>query len=113
MDDEARIRLWEAFSDLFLDTEPDQATFRHVARVVRETGVTREQAEAVLWDEVFPVLHANLRSVAGEWSGWSRDWLVANLRPAQGRRRRRGPRAIVREIQRCWDRVLEHLGPPV
>lgn len=112
MDGDARSALWEAFSEFFLDTELDEMAFRHVARVVRASGVSREQAEAVLWNEVFPVLHRNLRSVAGEWSGWSRDWLVANLRPASGPARRKGPRSIVREIERCWEQVLDHLGTP-
>ena len=110
MDTEARISLWRAFSEFFLDTEMDDATFKYVARVVRETGATREQAESILWNEVFPVLHGNLQSVAGEWVGWSREWLVANIRPSDEPARRVGPQALVQEIQRCWEKALEHLG---
>ncbi len=104
-----RLPLWEAFSALFLDREPDEATFRDVARAVRASGVAIEQAEAILWNEVFPVLRWNLRSVAGEWAGWPRDWLAANLRPCSGPARRPGGGAAAREIGRCWDRVRVHL----
>ena len=110
MDTDARVALWQAFSGSFLDTEPDEATFRYVARVVRESSATREQAESILWNEVFPVLYGNLESVAGEWVGWSREWLVANIRPSNEPARRIGPEAIVQEIQRCWGQALEHLG---
>ena len=110
MDADTRVALWEAFSEFFLDTELDEAVYEHVARVVRASGVTRLEAEAVLWNEVFPVLHRNLQSVAGEWAGWSREWLVANIRPSQGVARRTGPTILVEEVQGCWDKVLMHLG---
>lgn len=111
MDAETRVALWQAFSTFFLDTEPDATTFRHVARVVREAGVSIEQAESVLWNEVFPVLYRNLQSVAGVWDGWSREWLIDNICPSDGPVRRSAPRSIIREIQRCWAQTLAHLDP--
>ena len=66
---EDRLRLWSALSNLFLDTEPDDHTFGYIARVIREDGYTSEEAEHVLWQEVYPVLEPNLRSVAGVWAG--------------------------------------------
>lgn len=108
MNDESRMRLWEAFSNLFLDTELTDSIFIYVARVVEQSGVSLTEAEAVLWNEVFPVLHHNLRSVAGEWTGWSRDWLKAHLRPSKGPARHTGPKLAVQEIQRSWAQVLRH-----
>ena len=110
MNIETRISLWEAFSEFFLDTELTDDAFRHAARVIDESGISRDDAEAVLWNEVFPVLHVNLMSFAGEWAGWSREWLEANLRPSTGPARRKGPRFVVKEIQRCWSKVVEQLG---
>ena len=110
MDEETRVSLWEAFSDFFLDTEISDTHFRHVALVVAKSGISTTEAETVLWNEVFPVLYPNLLSVAGEWAGWPRDWLRANLRPATGPARRVGPESVVQEIQRCWEQTLEHLG---
>ena len=109
MDQETRTSLWEAFSDFFLDTEVSDVHFRHAARVIARSGISTAEAERVLWNEVFPVLHPNLSSVAGQWAGWSRDWLEAHLRPAPGPTRRVGPAAAVQEIRRCWARVLECL----
>lgn len=109
MNEETRLSLWEAFSDFFLDTELTDVSFRHAARVIEQSGLSVAEAEAVLWNEVFPVLHVNLRSVAGEWAGWSREWLNTHLRPSTGPARRTGPRFAVREIKRCWEQVLRHL----
>lgn len=110
MNEEARVRLWEALSGLFLDTEPTDVDFCHVARAIEQSGISLAEAEAVLWNEVFPVLHGNLESVAGEWVGWPREWLVANLRASVGPPQRAGPQSAVQEIQRCWEQVLGHLG---
>ena len=109
MDEETRILLWEAFSEFFLDTEVSDVHFRHAARIVEESGISTAEAEIVLWNEVFPVLHPNLLSSTGEWAGWSRDWLEAHLRPAAGPARRVGPRFAVQEIERCWEQVLKYL----
>ncbi|WP_162823656.1 hypothetical protein [Lysobacter sp. TY2-98] len=110
MDARARMDLWEAFSDFFLDTELDEITFQHAARVVRRSGATRDEAEGVLWNEVFPVLYWNPQSVAGEWAGRPREWLVAHIRPSEGPARKVGPAWIVQEVEGCWEKVLEHLG---
>ena len=109
VNEETRVSLWEAFSDFFLDTEISDLHFIHAARVVKKSGISPAEAEAILWNEVFPVLYPNLLSVTGEWAGWSREWLKANLRPASGPARRAGPASAVQEIQRCWEQVLKHL----
>lgn len=110
-DDSPRLLLWEAFSEFFLDTELTDATFRHAADAVRSSGFSMEAAEAILWNEVFPVLHVNLMSITGEWAGWSRDWLATRLQPSAGPPRRVGPGFAVQEIRRCWDEVRLRLDP--
>lgn len=110
MNEETRISLWEAFSEFFLDTELTDVCFRHAARIVEQSGVSLAEAEAVLWNEVFPILHVNLQSVAGEWAGWSREWLKAHIRPSVGPAHRNGRKFAVQEIQLCWEKVLGHLG---
>ena len=115
MDAETRLDLQEALSELFRDTEVTDGDVRHIARVISDSAVPLPQVEVILWNELFPVLHANLRSVTGVWTGWSRDWLRANLRASAGPPRRRGPRSTVRDIEQEWDRVracLTHLQPP-
>ena len=110
MDQETRIYLWEAFSEFFLDTEISEYQFRNAAQAITQSGISLAEDEVVLWNEVFPVLHVNLQSVAGVWAGWPREWLITNLRPATGPARRTGPRSLVQEIERCWVEVLKHIG---
>lgn len=109
---EDRLPLWRAYSEFFLDTELDELSYAYVARTVLESGLDLEEAAAVLWNEVFPVLHANLRNHLGVWDGWSDEWLLAHLRVASGPARRSGPRATVAEIDRCWDRMRAHWPEP-
>jgi hypothetical protein len=109
---EDRLRLWRALSSLFLDTKPDDHTFGYIAHVIREDGYTSEEAEHVLWQEVYPVLEANLRSVAGVWSGWPDEWLIMHISVSPSPPERtaiRGEPGIIREISSCWDRVRAHL----
>ncbi|MDF3981398.1 hypothetical protein P3W24_05375 [Luteibacter sp. PPL201] len=106
MNDDTRLLLWEALSELFLDTEVTDTTVRCIAQVVAQSGVPVPEVEAVLWNDVFPVLYPNLLSVAGEWAGWPREWLREHLQPARGPARRKGPRILVRDIEAQWNRVL-------
>ncbi|KZC21805.1 hypothetical protein RHOFW104R3_18650, partial [Rhodanobacter denitrificans] len=111
MDEEIRLSLWEAFSDFFLDTEITDVSFRHAASIVERSGISLAEAEAVLWNEVFPVLYVNLESVAGVWAGWPQEWLKANLHPSVGPARRTGPQFAVQAVQRCWEQTLGYLVP--
>lgn len=107
--DERRLALWRALSELFLDTEPDDVTFDYIARVVRESGYLPMQVKQVLWAELFPVLAGNLRSVAGEWAGWSDDWLLAHIKPVTELAPLGGRGGVAREIRRCWQAVALRL----
>ncbi|SDS07586.1 hypothetical protein SAMN05216271_1096 [Halopseudomonas sabulinigri] len=73
--DAARVALWAAFSELFLDTDISADTHRFVARRIIESGLPPETVLQVLWLEVFPALCDNLRVVAGEWAGFNDEWL--------------------------------------
>ena len=111
--DANRLKIWRALSEFFLDTEIDDATFDYVARVVLETGYSPFEVQSILWHEVFPVLEANLRSVAGEWAGWTDDWLIEHLKVRETSTARPGNNDIAKEISRCWGRVALRLPPPM
>jgi len=66
-----RVPAWHALSDLFVDTELQGHDHHHIADVILQAGFSSDEAEAILRMEVAPVFHTNLRSVAGEWAGWS------------------------------------------
>lgn len=58
--------VWEAMSDLFLDTET-RWSVPYVARRCAESGYDDEALERIFWGEVFPEAIPHMRQVAGEW----------------------------------------------
>ena len=84
-DIQRRRPVWEALSDLFLDTELGEPHLRHIARVVAASGYTEAEVEEILYGEVFPVCIWNMRSVAGEWAGFDVDWLQGRILANAGR----------------------------
>ena len=79
-----RAPVWRALSDLLLDTELQPSDLRAIADTIRRAGYSIAETEAILRDEVAPVLVTNLRSVAGQWAPWSeqfiRDLVLQHLR---------------------------------
>jgi hypothetical protein len=63
---ERRRPVWQAMSDLFLDTEV-RWDVPFVARACAECGYDDATLERIFWAEVFPEAIGNLRSVIGEW----------------------------------------------
>ncbi|WP_339482264.1 MULTISPECIES: DUF7079 family protein [unclassified Pseudomonas] len=109
--DSNRLKTWQALSSLFLDTEIDDLTYNYIARVVLETHYSPKEIHNILWNEVFPVLEANLRSVAGEWAGWTDEWLLEHLSASAELEPRNGRGSIAKEIARCWSQVATRLPP--
>lgn len=109
--DPRRLKVWQALSELFLDTEIDDKTFTHVAQVIMGSRYSPQDIHTILWGEVFPVLEANLRSVAGEWAGWTDDWLLEHLELCEGPVHPASTSVAV-EISRCWSEVAARLPAP-
>ena len=76
---EQRVPVWNALSDLFLDTELSDNTHQYIARVVTESGYEAEEIHNILWKEVLPAVGDNLRVVAGEWAGFDPVWLKERI----------------------------------
>jgi hypothetical protein len=74
----SREDVWEAFADLFLDTET-RTTIPRAALTCVEAGMNRDRAFEAWAYEVTPAVWWNGWSVAGEWAGWRRDWLFARI----------------------------------
>jgi hypothetical protein len=70
----ARRPVWEALSDLFLDTDTSLAREWRV-RVLASSPYSIQELERILIDEVYPVCLPNLLSIAGEWAGFDSAWL--------------------------------------
>ena len=79
----ARVAVWEALSELCLDTALQAEDFARISRVLVDAGLG-DAAIARAWlREVGPVCAPNLLSVAGEWAMFDRDWLVAEITRAR------------------------------
>ncbi len=109
--DTNRLKIWQALSEFFLDTEITDSTFDYVARVVVETGYSPQEIHSILWSEVFPALEANLKSIAGEWAGWTDEWLLEHLSVCEVSTKKHGDSSIIKEIRRCWEQVATRLPP--
>lgn len=73
---EARRPLWRALSELYLDAEPDWV---NVAARCSASPFAIDEIRRILFDDVHPVLRANLWSTAGVWDGFDQDWLIASI----------------------------------
>ena len=81
-----RFPVWESLSELFLDTEITECTRAHIASVLANSEYSLEVLQDILYYEVYPVLKYNLLSVAGEWAGFNREWLIESLVPKINKR---------------------------
>lgn len=114
---EARLPVWRALSNLFLDTELQSDDYRFIAESLRESGFPLAQIEEILWNEVFPALADNLRIITGEWSGFSEDWLRERIpavlngdRRGMGRTGLISGNAVRKIIAEEWAEVSRQVG---
>ncbi|MFC3700011.1 hypothetical protein ACFOND_00040 [Reinekea marina] len=70
--------VWVALSDLFLDTDVTRY-YENIVRVCVESDYSPEEIRLILFDEVAPAVSKNLLSVAGEWSGFDKGWLIEEI----------------------------------
>jgi hypothetical protein len=100
--------VWEALSELYLDTDT-RPGLPALARTLAVSELSADDLRTVWQDEVTPLLHSNLLSVAGVWAGFDQDWLETRI---VARRTRLGDRMgdrwppLTRLIQR-WHNELD------
>ena len=77
--------VWEALSTMFLDTDVSISRDWR-AGALAASPYSLPQLEHILIHEVYPVCQPNLRSMAGEWSGFDSEWLhdAILMRPKSG-----------------------------
>jgi hypothetical protein len=78
-DIENRSPVWQALSDLFLDTDTSLSRDWRTRELAR-SPYSLEELEEILITEVYPACRANLFSVAGEWAGFDMQWLEGRIR---------------------------------
>jgi hypothetical protein len=109
--------VWYQLSRLYLDTELDDGDLQGMAAdLARSPYSVAELREIELW-EVAPVVHLNLRSVAGEWAGFDEGWIHGEC---EKRAKRRGlllrlamPLGFRRFVRSATGGYWSRLGPMI
>jgi len=83
---ERRRPVWEALSDIFLDTELENSGRIYIAQQIIASNYAPLEIHHILWNEIYPVLKSNLQSVAGVWSGFNIDNLEQQILSGKHRR---------------------------
>lgn len=83
----SREEVWLALSDLWLDTELDEAWLDGMVQVLRRSGLSKAQLQAIFLYEVAPVVWLNHWNFTGVWAAFDEHWLYAGCRRQQGRGR--------------------------
>src|SRR5688500_4199845 len=78
---EERTPVWNALSELFLDTELKSDDHERIAKILAASPYSEKKLEEILRFEVTPVLKGNLRSVTGEWAGFDETWVREQMAP--------------------------------
>ncbi|WP_369942469.1 DUF7079 family protein [Xanthomonas medicagonis] len=79
----ARREVWEALSELYLDTDV-ALRHPHIAAVLAASPYRPDTLREMLLRDVHPRLAPNLSSVAGVWEGFDIDWLSAAIQRGEG-----------------------------
>ena len=100
---DARIPVWTALSELYLDTDVTLA-HGHIVRTLAASPFSLEALHEMLMHDVHPALYPNLMSMLGEWAGFDEAWLVERIAATrrQPRWRRRISHWFVRDIGAQW-----------
>ena len=70
-------------SDLFRDTELTDADIAYIIRTLQSLDIPIPALYNILRYDLFPILYPNLLSVAGEWAGFDRAWLLESIKHAR------------------------------
>ena len=73
-----------ALAELYLDTEVRDRVPQLAERMLG-SGLTGQEVEELWRSQVTPLVHWNLKRVAGEWAGFDRHWLLAEVERKHGR----------------------------
>lgn len=75
---DARRRVWNPLSELYLDTDYRDGV-RRAVDVLAKSPYTLDELRSILRDEVHPILASNLCAPAGVWDGFDQEWLAQQI----------------------------------
>ena len=114
--EDPRRRARMAISELFLDTELDDATFLRLRDELRASRLSLPELDAIYHDEVAPILCRNLSTTAGVWDGFDPDWLEREIgrravRPGFSPLARLRRYLVTRSTIEDWRRLRDLISP--
>jgi hypothetical protein len=71
-----RVRVWDAFSEMFLDSYRNDNELDRLAEIIANSPFSLAELGHILFKEVAPVCFPNLLMLAGEWAGFDHGWLI-------------------------------------
>ena len=81
-----RAAVWHAFANCFLDTQLSKADYAAIGAQAAASRFGIKDVERIFRAEVAPAFAFNLRDIAGEWQGWSPEFVVSRVRKVLGSR---------------------------
>lgn len=96
--------MWLALSEFYLDTELPPADLGRIRAVFDQSGYSEQEIRRIDYEEVGPLLYANLLSVAGEWAGFD---AVALLAAAAKRAAKRSKVSSLPPISWLWRKGID------
>ena len=78
--------VWHAFANCFLDTQLSKADYAAIGAQAAASRFGIKDLERIFRAEVAPAFAFNLRDTAGEWQGWSPEFVVSRVRKVLGSR---------------------------
>lgn len=78
-----RALVWDTFADMFLDTWFDDDVIERMGETIADSPFSFEELAHILYFEVTPICYLNLFCVAGEWAGFSSNWLLPKCKALQ------------------------------
>jgi len=73
-----------ALAELYLDTDV-RSELPRLAEQIVSSGVSDSELQTLWRSQVTPCVHWNLKSSAGEWAGFDRRWLLAEVNKRAGK----------------------------
>ena len=107
----ARLPVWVAMSELFLDTYPFDWTLCSITRAIEEAGLTEPDARAIFANEVGPAFAPNLLQVAGGWAMFGEERVRAEVLAQWGKPPDAASRNVIEtSLKRDWPIVRTQLA---
>jgi hypothetical protein len=101
-----RMPVWQALSDLWLDTELQDNDIEYIARVSAESGYSLAELKHIYLEEVAPAVHYNMFvsafGVGGEWGAFNSEWLKEEILKTIDRNSFFSRLPVIRNIRRGY-----------